>query len=308
MQDGAPSGRPARSRAQARRRLRQSPALGEEVDGRVWSVLLIGLVAVVVAALLWRHNQGRARFEREREERRARTDQMLARVLLGEDRGERHTIGGPADGTWPEPPAAPAEPTASMGRATRQPVDIDILLDGEPSAIAEQARSQLGRPTTLLSGLSGEPTVSRPQGGSPSSSPLSLLEGRIEVPLDALVAAWFAARGYVLQPAPDSAQPIRLLMTHRDDPERTYAFFFDRGRLHAQRAATLLEKARALGMHRLLVAAEHGADAAVSSSRLRDVVVVDWVALDRELKKIDFSVAAKLIAIARTRRAALGLA
>jgi hypothetical protein len=137
---------------------------------------------------------------------------------------------------------------------------------------------------------------------------LSLLEGRIEVPLDSLVAAWFAARGYVLKPAPDSAQPIRLLMTHRDDPERTYAFFFDRGRLHAQRAASLLEKAHALGMHRLLVAAEHGADVAVSSSRLRDVVVVDWVALDRELKKIDFSVAAKLIAIARTRRAALGLA
>jgi len=273
----------------------------------VWSLLLIGLVAVVVATLLWRHNQGRARFEREREERRARTDQMLARVLLGEDRAERHTIGGAAADAWPGPSTAPSEPVESTGRATRQPVDIDILLEGEPSSIAEQARSQLGRPTTLLSGLSAEPTVARPQGGS-SSSPLSLLEGRIEVPLDTLVVAWFAARGYVMKPAPGSVQPIRLLMTHRDDPERTYAFFFDRGRLHAQRAATLLEKARAVGMHRLLVAAEHGADVAVGSSRLRDVVVVDWVALDHELKKIDFSIAAKLIAIARTRREALGLA
>ena len=119
---------------------------------------------------------------------------------------------------------------------------------------------------------------------------------------------WFSARGYVMKRAPESAQPIRLLMTHREQRGRSYAFFFDRGRLHAQRAGELLEKARSLGIGRLLVAAEHGADATVSAGRLSDVLVLDWVSLDREIRKLDFGIAAKLVAIARTRRGVLGLA
>lgn len=272
----------------------------------MWIVLLIGLLAIVVAALLWRQHQAQVRAKRERDERRARTDQLLARVLLGEERGERHTIGGPAPGMWPERETEPAEPAAAP-LATGQPVDIDILLGDESDPAAEQARQRLGRPTTLLSGLAGDSTVSRTDGAAPAS-PLSLLEGRLDVSLDALVLTWFAARGYVASPAPESAQPIRLLLTHREDVERSYAFFFDRGRLHAQRAAELLEKARTLGMNRLLVAAEHGADPGVSSARLRDVLVMDWVAIDREFKKIDFRVAARLIAFARSRRDLLGLA
>jgi len=191
---------------------------------------------------------------------------------------------------------------ATIGRT----VDIDILLGDEPNSIAEQARQRLARPTTMLSGLAGESTVGRAEGGTPAS-PLSLLDGVLDVSLDALVLVWFAARGYVLSPAPEAANPIRLLLTHRDDVERSYAFFFDRGRLHAQRAAELLDKAQALGMARLLVAAEHGADPAVNSARLRDVLVMDWVTLDREFRKIDFRVAAKLIAIARSRRDLLGI-
>jgi hypothetical protein len=271
----------------------------------VWFLLLIVLLAALVAVLLWRQNEARSRVERERGERRARTDQMLARVLLGEDRAERHTIGGgPVTEVLQAPASGPATRTAAV---TQQPVDVDILLEGEPTTVAEQARQQLGRPTTLLSGLGGESTAPRDE-GRPSTAPLSLLEGRIEVPLDALVLAWFSARGYLMKRAPDSAQPISLLMTHRESRDRNYAFYFDRGRLHAQRAAELLEKARALGMNRLLVAAEHGADANVASARLRDVLVLDWVSLDREIRKLDFGIAAKLIAIARTRRGVLGLA
>lgn len=266
---------------------------------------LIVLLAIVVAVLLWRHNETRARIERQREARRVRTDQMLARVLLGEERAERHTIGGgPVTEVLQPPPSGPATRT---GVVTQQPVDVDILLEGEPTAVAERARRQLDRPTTLLSGLAGESTTPRGEDRA-SSPPLSILDGRIEVPLDALVLAWFSARGYQMRRAPESAKPIALLMTHRENRDRSYAFFFDRGRLHAQRAAELLAKARALGVSRLLVAAEHGADDNVASARLRDVLVLDWISLDREIRKLDFGIAAKLIAIARTRRGALGLA
>jgi hypothetical protein len=273
----------------------------------VWFVLLIVLLATLVAALLWRHNEARSRIERERQGRRARADQMLARVLLGEERAERHTIGGgPVTEVLP-PPTPAGGPTTRTAAATQQPVEVDFLLEGEPTSAAEQARQQLARPTMLLSGLVGEPAAAGAESRS-ASPPLSLLEGRIDVPLDALVVAWFSARGYLMRPAPESAQPIRLLMTHRDDRDRSYAFFFDRGRLHAQRAADLLEKARAAGMKRLLVAAEHGADANIAWQRRNDMLVLDWVTVDREIRKLDFGIAAKLIAVARTRRAALGTA
>lgn len=272
----------------------------------MWFVVLIVLLATLVAALLWRHNQTRSRIERERDARRARTDQMLARVLLGEDRAERHTIGG-GPVTEVRQPLPAGSPTTRTAAATQQPVDVDILLEGESTSVAEQARQQLARPTMLLSGLANEPTAAAAESRRTSPS-LSLLEGRIDVPLDALVVAWFAARGYLMRPAPESAKPIRLLMTHRDDRDRNYAFFFDRGRLHAQRAAELLQKARSLGVKRLLVAAEHGADAGIASHRRHDMLVLDWVTVDREIRKLDFGIAAKLIAVARTRRGLLSAA
>lgn len=268
-------------------------------NGRVWFVLVIALLSLVVIALAWRQHQARARAEQERKDRRARADQVLARVLLGEDGTERRPLAVPP-GLAAEPEAAAAPPPAvPVAPVPGQPVDIDILLADESTTVAEQARRALGRPTTTLSDLGNA------AGAAPG--PLSLLDGRIDAPLDALVLAWFSARGYVAARAPETALPIRLLLTHRDDNERSYAFFFDRGRLHAQRAAELLERAHALGMNRLLVAAEHGADPAVSSARLRDVLVMDWVALDRELRKIDFHVAAKIVALARSRRDVLGL-
>lgn len=272
--------------------------------------VLIVLLVVLVVLLLLRQNQARSRAARERDERRARTDQVLARALRGDDRQHRHTVGA----SWAEPPALtiaparpreepPAEPAPTIGRSTVvQAVDIDILLGDEPATIAEQARRQLERSTTMLSGLAGQATVSPGAAGTAAPS-LSVLDGRIDVTLDALVVAWFAARGYVASRAPASAEPITLLLRHRSDSDRSYAFFFERGRLSALRAGAMVEKARALGMNRLLVAAEHGAEPSVGSSRLRDVLVLDWVSLDRELKKLDFRIAAKIVAMARMRRA-----
>ncbi len=260
--------------------------------------LLIALVIAGVAAILWRQHTERERVLREREERRVRTDELLARVLLGEDpaKGRKTANGG-------RPSLAKAMPLA-IDRMARpvggaQQVDIELLLGDEPDSVANKARNQLSRPTNFApdvadSSLGGRTTTV-------SSSPFSLQDGQLDVPLDSLVVAWFEARGYVTKPAPESARPIRFQLTHRDDRERSYAFYYERGRLNAQRAWTLLEQARGLGMSKLLVAAEHGADPAVSSTRLRDVHLMDWVAVDREIKKIDFRIAAKIIAIARER-------
>lgn len=264
----------------------------------MWFYLLFALVIVAVGVLFWRQDQERRRIEREREERRARTDELLARVLLREEpRQGRRTKGGPPSIAKP---VAPSVDRAVKPAAGHQ-IDIDILLGDEPDSVAERARRQLARPTNFAPDVI-DPSSAAGTTTAPSTSPLSLTDGQLDVALDALVIAWFEVRGYVARPAPEGARPISLLLIHRDDRDRNYAFHFERGRLHAQRAAALLEQTQKLGMSKLLVAAEHGADPAVASSRLRDVQVVDWVGIDREMKKLDFRVAAKIIAIARGNR------
>jgi hypothetical protein len=262
--------------------------------------LLIALVVVAVAVLLLRQNQARQRIEREREERRARTDELLARVLLGEEPARGRKTAGGRPPSLAKPLASPVERMAKSTGGGQQ-IDIDILLGDEPDSVAERARRQLARPTNFAPDLGSASNAASTTTMS-SPSPLSLSDGQLDVPLDALVVAWFEARGYVTKPAPETARPINLLLAHRDDSSRSYAFYFERGRLHAQRAAGLLEQARQLGMSKLLIAAEHGADPAVGSTRLRDVQVMDWIAIDREMKKLDFRVAAKIIAIARASR------
>jgi hypothetical protein len=182
-----------------------------------------------------------------------------------------------------------------------QGINVDILLADEPETIADRARRQLERPTDFIGDTGNPLTAERTTTGSPTSL-LSLHDGQLDVPLDALVVAWFAARGYVARPAPASAKPFGWLLYHREDRTRNYAFFFDRGWLTARRAAPLLDRARELGMRKLLVAAEHGSDPEVGSARLRDVQVMDWPTIDREIGKLDPRVAAKILSIARARR------
>jgi len=265
----------------------------------MWGYLVIALLAAGLAWVLWRNNARRRSIERERAERRTRTDELLARVLLGDESSRsRSTAGGRQSMAKPVPP-----PIDRMVRPTAggQRIDVDALLSDEPATVAGRTRRQLAQPTHLIGDTGNPSTVARAADGPPTSLP-SLREGQLDVPLDGLVVAWFEARGYVARRAPAAAQPITLLLDHPDDPMRNYAFFYDRGRLTAPRATAVLDKARALGMSKLLVAAEHGADPAVGSARMPDIQVMDWPATDRAIRRIDARVAAKILSIARANR------
>jgi hypothetical protein len=259
---------------------------------------LLAVLVLIVAILYWRNQARRNSEERERSERRARTDALLSKVLLGEGATIGRNTRNPS-GTISRPLPSPLERRLPFVPAPEAPVDVEMLLKDEPEVVAQRARELLDRPTNVPSDTQAASTMANTTRSA--RSPLSLQSGDIDVPLDSLTIAWFEARGYITRAAPDDAAPIKALLRHRDDEKRNYAFVHDRGRLTAQRAAGLLEKARGAGMTRLLVAAEHGADPAVNSARLRDVQVIDWIALDREMKRIDFRVAAKIIAIARER-------
>ncbi len=270
----------------------------------MWGYLILAVLAAALAYVVWRRNAERQRIERERAERRARTDELLARVLLGEDssRGRPTASGRPSSMARPVPPPIDrmVKPTAGGER-----IDVNMLLSDEPTTIAARARRQLEQPTNIV-GDGGSPTTAAHATTAAPASPLSLHDGQLDVPLDGLVVAWFEARGYAVRRARAEAQPITLLLHHAEEPARNYAFFYFRGRLTPARAAAVLDKARAIGMTKLLVAAEHGADPAVGSGRLADVQVMDWPAIDRAMKRIDARVAAKILAIARSNRGSPG--
>jgi hypothetical protein len=113
-------------------------------------------------------------------------------------------------------------------------------------------------------------------------------------PLREVALAWFEARGYRSSPASPAVRPIERVLRHRQDAARGYAFVVERQPVSARRIEQL---------QRLLVVAEAGAiDRAAREQR--GVRLMDRNALAAELDRLDLSIAAKIIAVARKRGSA----
>jgi hypothetical protein len=125
-----------------------------------------------------------------------------------------------------------------------------------------------------------------------------------DVPLRELALAWFEARGYRSAPASPAVRPIELVLRHKDDPARAYAFVVESGRVSTERVQALRGQARAIGLVRLLIVAAGGA-APRAADGFKGVRLMDRPALEAEFKQLDISVAAKIIAVARKRSGAL---
>jgi hypothetical protein len=121
-----------------------------------------------------------------------------------------------------------------------------------------------------------------------------------EVPLRELVLAWFEARGYRSSPASPVVRPIELVLRHKDDPSRAYAFVVGTQRVTSERVQQLAQQARSIGLIRVLIVADAGLSADAPNAK-RGVRVLDRGALSAELAKLDISIAAKIIAVARKR-------
>jgi hypothetical protein len=190
----------------------------------------------------------------------------------------------------PPPPVQPtrsAPPVVPAVAAQRQPAP--------PRAQPAPPRAQPAQPraATPARAPAPAPAPSAPDG---------------EVPLRELVLAWFEARGYRSAPASPVVRPIELVLRHKDDPSRAYAFVVGTQRVTAERVQQLAQQARGIGLIRVLVVADAGLSADAPHAK-RGVRVLDRNALSAELAKLDISVAAKIIAVARKRsstRASVG--
>lgn len=209
-----------------------------------------------------------------------------------------------------------APPPASVSATPAASVSAAGLARAPGSAQAIPAPRTVGAATASLgAGLASAPPASVASSAAHVSAPAPALapaqrpgvrpvaQPSGEVPLRELALAWFEARGYRSAPASPAVRPIELVLRHKDDPARAYAFVVESGRLTSERVRALRAQARAIGLVRLFVVAAGGA-AAHAAEGIKGVRVMDRPAIDAEFRQLDLSVAAKIIAVARKRWAA----
>jgi hypothetical protein len=208
-------------------------------------------------------------------------------------------------------------PLAHLASAV-EVLDLDDLLADEEAPVAAAARRALEAPTDITAGLdtifplpplpSSRPAApATPRASSPQVNAKEVADAAppvIErpVPVRELALAWFEARGYRPSNASQAVRPIELVLRHRKDPARAYAFIVEKEWVTAERVSVLVNHAHSIGLSRVLVAAETGIE---PDTRLRyrrqGVRIVDQAEMRREFEKLDLSVAAKIIAVARSR-------
>ncbi len=258
------------------------------------------------------------------------------RVMLGRLRARRRAEQAEETGDG----ETSVMPLAQLASAV-EVLDLDDLLAGEEGSVAAAARRQLEAPTDVnvspdtffplppaLSTRPGPATMPGPAARpvpatvprmTPAMAPAVALADRARtvlamaadvggakaeraVPVRELALAWFEARGYRASSASIAVRPIELVLRHRKDPGRAYAFIVERERVTADRVAALVEHANSIGLTRLLVAAESGIESDTRKRFRREGVrLVDQYEMRREFDKLDLRVAAKIIAVARSR-------
>lgn len=196
----------------------------------------------------------------------------------------------------PQPPLAPAATaaTANVARPAARPSQpspptLVARLPDLPERTPLPAATPVPRPV--------QPAAPALSGGS------TIRRGNDDVPLKELTLAWFEARGYRSSPASSAVRPIEQVLRHRHDPARAYAFVEENERLTADRVQQLRTQARSIGLLRVLIVANAGADEG-AATKSKGVRVMDRAGLAAEFDQLDFSVAAKIIAVARKRSGA----
>ena len=269
--------------------------------------LLFGaLVALATFAIVWSGRRMRlARLAaRGREEAMIAVARAAKAASAAVEEGETHFDTG-----------LPPQLRGARGlEVAEENIDIEALFATMPAGAAARARAQLDQSTDIgaslnsnwpVSGLAAPTmqtlapiTALNSIGGSTTTAPTTL---QLDVPLRDLALAWYEARGYRPAPAASALRPLEVVLRHRDDPARCYAFVYVGGRAVASRAIELRDLARSAGVARLLIAAEHGGDAALSANRVKGVRMLDWLSVEAELKKLDLDIAQRIVAIARRR-------
>ena len=160
--------------------------------------------------------------------------------------------------------------TGREAAAGMDPIEDLISQIMEPSS---HTRPNTGAPPPPRSGQ--PPAKRKPDAISPN------------VPLRELVLAWYESRGYRGSPASPAVWPIELVLRHREDAARAYAFVVQNDHVSVDRITALIEQAREIGMMRVAVIAEAGYESAAKEiAKRRHVRLIDRPAMEAELAEL----------------------
>jgi hypothetical protein len=283
--------------------------------------LFAGAIALILVLLgLWvvvRAKQQRLQA-RERERAALRSVAVTAAT-------QRGAVGRPRD--FPRG-FTPTEPVARGGIEVDElpeVVDLEALLSSVPPRVAAAAREVLEEPTNIGAGptpylppapMVAPPLTVGPQSTAPSLStvlpvlteptgpkparrgppPRPTLTSLIsQAPLRELVLTWYRVRGYRASPASSALRPIDCVLRHQVDAARAYAVVCERDNIQATQVDEWLRQARSIGLVRLLIIAETGAEPA--AQECKGVRILDRARMEIEMQRLDPQLAARIIAL-----------
>lgn len=277
-------------------------------------VTVVLVLLVVAGGLFWWIRHRSARLRRDAEDREAQVLEALfaARRSAAGNGGETidldKVFGNEA------PATDRASSTDAVLRAAGLGAELIALVKAPPTAAPSPASSSaldgpaMPEPATPPTTAAADDLDTVPQ--TPARSASTSTEATVQV--RDLVQVFYEARGYRPVPAGRVARPIELVLRHKSDPLRSYAFAPLAEPVTEPVARAMLERARRIDQSRVLIAAENGVAPELMNSLLtQGVRVLDGAAIEAQLARLDLPTAAKVRAVARqraSRRAQAGLA
>jgi hypothetical protein len=271
------------------------------------TVFLI-LLAVAVGLGWWvRHRSARLRREAESREAQVLEALFAARRSAAGNGGETidldKVFGGEAA------PSESATSTDAVLRAAGLEAELIALVKSPPKQRTELAGGTTGAAVpapqaTAVQSSAVAPVPADEEHDSKAAPPRTSADADEPVLVRDLVQIFYEARGYRPVPAGRAARPIELVLRHKTDPLRSYAFAPTVEPVSEASARAMLERARGIDQTRVLLATEAAVAPELANALLTDGVrVFDSATIEAQLARLDFATAAKIRAVARRRAA-----
>ena len=176
-------------------------------------------------------------------------------------------------------------------------IDVDEILGIGPAAAATtSAEMATGQENAQIDRAA---TASAAVGAAAGPADTDEIALEAPVPVRDLVQVFFEARGFRPTPADPSARPIEMVLAHKSNALRAYAFAPLAEPPSEAALKSVIDRARGIGQKRVLIAVE-GAMAPDRDGELpaHGVRVLDRAAIEAQLSRLDAAVAEKIRATA----------
>ena len=263
--------------------------------------LAVLALLVIAAALVWAVVHRAAQVRREAQSREARALEALLTARREAGGGANIDLDMIFGG--PQAAASPASADAVLRAAGLRPEVVALL--GKPPVV--QAPAEPAAPADAAVVEADRIAVPAPQAGdaaSESAEDGDAGEFQVRVPVRDLVQVFYEARGFRATPADPSARPIELVLTHKEDALRSYAFVPMEGALSESAVRSIIRRARRIDQLRVLIATEGAvAPELVDALPAKGVRVFDRATIEAQLARLNAAAAEKLLDRARRRTA-----